>query len=39
MTAAEVLTSNGIQRAAEVVELSAVAGLELAAAATLLEKE
>jgi Putative peptidoglycan binding domain len=39
MTAAEVLTSNGIQRAAEVVELAAVPGLELAAAATLLEKE
>ena len=39
MTAAEVLTSNGIQRAAEVVELAAVAGLELAAAATMLEKE
>src|SRR5258708_1937131 len=39
MTAADVLTSNGIQRAAEVVELAAVAGLELAAAATMLEKE
>jgi hypothetical protein len=39
MTAAEVLATNGIQRAPEVVELAAVAGLELAAAATLLEKE
>jgi hypothetical protein len=39
LTATEVLTTNGIQRAAEVVELAAVAGLELAAAATLLEKE
>ncbi len=39
MTAAEVLGRNGIQRAAEVVELAATAGLELAAAATLLEKE
>lgn len=39
MTAADVLAANGIQRAAEVVELAAVAGLELAAAATMLEKE
>jgi hypothetical protein len=39
MTAAEVLTENGTKRAAEVVELAAAAGLELAAAATLLEKE
>jgi hypothetical protein len=39
MTAAEVLARHGIQRAAEVVELAAAAGLELAAAATLLEKE
>jgi len=34
-----VLEQNGILRAAEVVELAALAGLELAAAATLLEKE
>ena len=39
MTAAEVLADHGTQRAAEVVELAAAAGLELAAAATLLEKE
>jgi len=39
MTAAEVLANHGTQRAAEVVELAAAAGLELAAAATLLEKE
>ena len=39
MTAAEVLTKHGTKRAAEVVELAAAAGLELAAAATLLEKE
>lgn len=39
MTAAEVLDKHGTQRAAEVVELAAAAGLELAAAATLLEKE
>ena len=39
MTAAEVLERHGTQRAAEVVELAAAAGLELAAAATLLEKE
>jgi len=39
MTAAEVLAQHGTQRAAEVVELAAAAGLELAAAATLLEKE
>jgi hypothetical protein len=39
MTADEVLTKHGTKRAAEVVELAAAAGLELAAAATLLEKE
>jgi hypothetical protein len=39
MTAADVLAKHGTQRAAEVVELAAAAGLELAAAATLLEKE
>ena len=39
MTAAEVLAKHGTQRAAEVVELAAAAKLELAAAATLLEKE
>jgi hypothetical protein len=39
MTAAEVLANHGTQRAAEVVELAVAAGLELAAAATLLEKE
>ena len=39
MTAAEVLANHGTQRAAEVVELAAAAGLKLAAAATLLEKE
>jgi hypothetical protein len=39
MTAAEVLTKHKTQRAAEVIELAAAAGLELAAAATLLEKE
>jgi hypothetical protein len=39
MTATEVLAAHGTQRAAEVVELAAAAGLELAAAATLLEKE
>jgi hypothetical protein len=39
MTAAEVLANHRTQRAAEVVELAAAAGLELAAAATLLEKE
>ena len=38
-TAAEVLDKHGTQRAAEVIELAAAAGLELAAAATLLEKE
>lgn len=37
--AAEVLKQNGILRAPEVVELAALAGLELAAAATLLQKE
>jgi hypothetical protein len=39
MSAADVLAKHGTQRAAEVVELAASAGLELAAAATLLEKE
>lgn len=39
MTAIDVLTAHGIKRPAEVVELAALAGLELAAAATLLEKE
>ena len=39
MTAVEVLAAHGTQRAADVVELAAAAGLELAAAATLLEKE
>ncbi len=39
MGASQVLTSHGIERAADVVQLSAVAGLELAAAATLLQKE
>lgn len=38
-TASAVLTDNGILRAPEVVELAAAAGLELAAAAVLLEKE
>ncbi|MCW2904212.1 MAG: hypothetical protein JWO67_6477 [Streptosporangiaceae bacterium] len=35
----DILTANGIIRAPEVVELAAAAGLDLAAAATLLEKE
>jgi hypothetical protein len=39
MTAAEVLATHGTKRAAEVVELAVAAKLELAAAATLLEKE
>ena len=39
MTAADVLNKIGIQRAAEVAELAAKAGLRLAAAATMLEKE
>jgi hypothetical protein len=39
MTAVEVLANHGTQRAAEVIELAVAAGLELAAAATLLEKE
>jgi hypothetical protein len=39
MTADQVLAVHGIQRAVEVVELATAAGLELAAAATLLEKE
>lgn len=38
-TSAEVLIAGGIQRAAEVCELAASVGLDLAAAATLLEKE
>lgn len=38
-SAAEVLTAAGIIRGPEVVELAAAAGLELAAAATLLQKE
>lgn len=38
-TAADVLTANGIIRSPEVVELAAAAGLDLAAAATLLIKE
>lgn len=33
------VTTNGVLRAAEVLELAAKAGLELAAAATLLDKE
>jgi hypothetical protein len=39
MRTVTVLEQNGTQRAAEVIELAALAGLELAAAATLLEKE
>src|SRR5260221_3772312 len=39
MTAEQVLAAHGIQRPAEVVELARAAGLELAAAATMLEKE
>jgi len=40
MTAEQVLAAHGIQRPAEVVELAAAAaGLDLAAAATLLQKE
>ena len=39
MSTVTVLEQNGTQRAAEVIELAALAGLELAAAATLLEKE
>ena len=39
MTADQVLGVFGIQRATEVVELASAAGLELAAAATMLEKE
>jgi hypothetical protein len=38
-TTADILSRNGIKRAPEVVELAALAGLELAAAATLLQKE
>jgi len=39
MTTAQVLGGHGTVRPDEVIELAAVAGLELAAAATLLEKE
>jgi Putative peptidoglycan binding domain len=39
MSAVDVLTAHGIQRAADVVAVAAAARLELAAAATLLEKE
>ena len=39
MTAAEVLARHGTQRAEEVVELAAAAGLDPALAATLLQKE
>ena len=39
MTAEQVLAAHGIQRPAEVVELAATARLDLAAAATLLQKE
>ena len=39
MTAEQVLAAHGIQRPAEVVELAAAARLDLAAAATLLQKE
>lgn len=39
MTAEQVLAAHGIQRPAEVVELARAAGLELAAAVTMLEKE
>lgn len=39
MTTLTVLTQRGIQRPSEVIELAAVTGLELAAAATLLDKE
>jgi hypothetical protein len=39
MSTVTVLEKNGTLRAAEVIELAALAGLELAAAATLLEKE
>ena len=39
MTTAQVLSSNGILRPEDVIELAALAGLELAAAATLLQKE
>ena len=39
MHTVQVLEQNGAQRATEVIELAALAGLELAAAATLLEKE
>lgn len=35
----DILTANGVIRASEVVELAGAAGLDLAAAATLLEKE
>ena len=39
MSTVTVLEQNGTQRAGEVIELAALAGLELAVAATLLEKE
>lgn len=39
MATLTVLTEHGIQRPAEVIELAALTGLELAAAATLLDKE
>jgi len=39
MTADQVLAAHGIQRATEVVKLAEAVGLELAAAATMLEKE
>lgn len=38
-TTVQILTNNGVQRASDVIELAAKAGLELAAAATLLQKE
>ena len=39
MNADQVLVEHGILRAAEVVQLAREAGLDLAAAATMLEKE
>jgi hypothetical protein len=38
-SAVDILTANGVIRASEVVELAGAVGLDLAAAATLLEKE
>lgn len=38
-SAVDILTANGVIRASEVVELAGAAGLDLAAAATLLDKE